>query len=154
MAVESLSPVLFESVSAVTSTPSVEVGTERTVAGEKYVYVYNPGGAATGVGVGLSRPASASAGMYSLTASSASGDLAVAFVKHATIGAAQYGWALRKGLVTVAVASGASSQSAGIKGLGANGLVATYITGAHAIPGELLTAIVSGNSGSLYINIP
>lgn len=152
MAVESVSPVLFESVSSVTATPSVELGMARTVAGEQYVYVYNSGGAATGVGVGLSRPVSAAAGLYSMTASSISGDVCGGFVKHATIAAASYGWILTKGLVTVAIASGASSQSAGPKMLGANGLVATAAAGGYII-GELTTAIVSGNNGSLYVNV-
>lgn len=151
MSVESIG-VLFEGVSAVTSTPSVELGTTRTVAGEDYVYVYNAGGAATGTGVGLSRPVSAAAGLYSVTASSASGDLCIGFVKHATLGSGQYGWALTYGLVTVAVASSASSQSAGPKALGANGLVATAAAGNHII-GELTTIIVSGNSGALLVNV-
>jgi hypothetical protein len=149
----SASPILFESISAVTATPSVDVGTVRTHDGEKYVYVYNAGGAATGTGVGLSRPASCAAGMYSCSASSISGDLCIGFVKHATIGAAQYGWALTRGRVNVAVASAASDQSAGPKALGANGLVATIAAGYYPV-GELNTAIVSGNSGYLYVNLP
>jgi hypothetical protein len=155
MSVESVSPILFEGVSAVTTTPSVELGSTRTVAGERYVYVYNAGGAATGVGVGLSRPVSAAAGIYSLSASSISGDVCGGFVKHVTIGAGQYGWALTKGLVNVAVSSFASSQSAGPKVLGANGAIATagISTGDYTI-GELTTLIVSGNSGMLLVMIP
>jgi hypothetical protein len=150
-----ISPVFFSGISFVTATPVVELGTERTESGEKYVYVHNCGGAATGVGVGLSRPVSAAAGLYSATASSASGDLCIGFVKHATIGAGEYGWALKKGLVRVAIASGASSQSAGPKMLGANGLVATAAGGAgEYVCGELTTAIVSGNSGDFFVNVP
>jgi hypothetical protein len=152
MAVESLSPILFESVSNVTATPSVELGTERTVAGEKYVYVYNAGGAATGTGVGLSRPASAAAGLYSCSASSLAGDLCLGFVKHATIGSGQYGWALVRGRVTVAVSSFISTQSAAPKQLGADGAIATLVAGGYPV-GELTTIIVSGNSGALYVNL-
>lgn len=152
MSVESVAPILFEGVSAVTSTPSVELGTERKVAGETYVYVYNAGGAATGTGVGLSRPASAAAGLYSCSASSLAGDLCVGFVKHATIGAGQYGWALTRGLVSVSIASSASSKSAAPMQLAADGAVATLVAGGYPV-GAFTTIVVSGNVGSLYVNL-
>lgn len=151
MSVENISPILFESVSAVTATPSVELGTERTVAGEKYVYVHNCGTGSTGVGVGLIRPASAFAGLYSASVSSASGDMCVGFVKHATIPTLNYGWALEDGVVTVAIASSASSLAVGAVGLGANGAVATHSAG-FAV-GQITTAIVSGNSGLLRVKL-
>jgi len=151
MSVESIAPVLFESVSAVTATPSVELGTERVVAGEKYIYVHNCGTGSTGVGVGLIRPASAFAGLYSCSVSSASGDMVVGFVKHATIPTLNYGWALTDGAVTVAISSSASSLAAGPVGVGANGAVATHTIG-YAV-GQITTAIVSGNSGLLRVKI-
>ncbi len=154
MSVQSIAPIMFESVSAVTATPSVELGTERVVAGEKYVYVHNAGISTAGVGKGLSRPVSAAAGMYSASVSAASGDLCIGFVKHAAIPTLNYGWALTKGLVTVAVASAASSQSLGLKAIGAGtGDVVTLTAGYFAV-GELTSAIVSGNSGSLFVSIP
>lgn len=151
MGVENLSPVFFKGISNVTAVPDVEIGTERSVAGEQYVYVYNAGGTAA-VGLGLSRPVSAAAGIYSVAVTSLSGDLCMGFVKHVAIPSGEYGWALTKGLVTVAIASSASSQSAGPKTLGANGLVATAGAG-NAICGELTTIIVSGNSGALLVNV-
>jgi hypothetical protein len=151
MAVESLSPILFESVSNVTSTPSVELGTERKYAGETYRYIHHCGIATAAVGLGLTRPASAFAGLYSASVSSASGDVCVGFIKHAQMTPNQYGWALIRGLVTVAVSSGASSVAAGAIALGANGVVATHTSGLPC--GQLLTAIVSGNSGSLYVQV-
>lgn len=147
-----LSPVFFKSISMVTATPDVELGVERIESGEKYRYVYNAGGAATGTGVGLSRPASAAAGIYSCSASSASGDMCLGFVKHATIPAGEYGWALIQGLVTVAVASGASTVAAGAVALGANGAIATHTVG--QVVGQILTQIVSGNSGALRVQLP
>jgi hypothetical protein len=149
-----VAPVHFDSVSLVTAVPSVALGTERIESdGSKYIYVYNAGGAATGVGVGMSRPVSAAAGLYSGSVSSVSGDWCIGFVKNATIPAAEYGWALIRGLVTVAISSSASSQSAGPKMLGAAGLIATSSTDGFKV-GELTTAIVSGNSGALYVNLP
>lgn len=152
MAFNGISPVCFESVSAVTATPSVELGTVRETGGEKYVYIYNCGGGSASVGLAMNRPASAAAGMYSCAVSSISGDTVQGFVKHAAIAAGSYGWLLKRGLVTVAVASGASSQSGGSKSIGADGVIATAGAG-YAIVGELTTAIVSGNSGSLYVNL-
>ena len=154
MTVQSIAPIMFESVSAVTATPSVELGTERTEAGEKYVYVYNAGGTTAAKGFGLSRPASAAAGLYSASVSAASGDVCVGFVKHADIGAGSYGWALKRGLVTIAVASSASDQSAGVKAIGGGtGKVVTHAA-AYFPVGELTTAVVSGNSGALFVNLP
>lgn len=145
-----ISPVFFKPISLVTAVPEVALGTVREESGEQYIYVCNAGGAATGVGVGLSRPASAAAGLYSCSASSLAGDLCIGFVKHASIPAAEYGWALKRGLVTVAVASSVSSQSAAPKQLSTNGTIATLVAGGVPV-GELTTIIVSGNSGSLYV---
>jgi hypothetical protein len=74
------------------------------------------------------------------------------FVKHADIPSGEYGWVVTRGLVTVAVASSVSSQDAGPKALGPLGVVATLGAGYYPI-GELTTAIVSGNSGALYVNL-
>lgn len=146
-----LSPVFFKGISMVTATPDVALGTIREESGELYRYIYNAGGAATGTGVGLIRPASAFAGLYSCSVSSASGDMCLGFVKHVTIPAGEYGWALINGLVTVAVASGASTVAAGAVALGANGVIATHTSGMPV--GQILTAIVSGNSGSLRVQL-
>lgn len=154
MSVQSVAPVMFESISAVTATPSVELGTERTEAGEHYIYTCHAGIATAAVGLGLSRPVTAAAGQYSASVSGASGDVCVGFIKHTEVPAANYFWALKKGLVTVSVSSFLSSQSAGPKAIG--GGVGTIVTAAAAyyIVGELTTAIVSGNSGALYVQIP
>lgn len=151
MSVNNISPIFFESVSMVTAAPKAELGTVRVENGVKYVLAYNAGGAATGTGVAMSRPASAAAGLYSGSVSSVSGDMPIGWVKHATIPAGEYGWLVTKGLVTVAVASSASDQAAGVKMLGANGLIATLGTGYPC--GELTTIIVSGNSGSFHVHL-
>ncbi len=152
MAVSNVSPIRFSSVSMVTAVAQVDVGTETTEAGYKYLYVHNCGGTAAGVGKALSRPASAAAGLYSGSVSSLAGDMPLGFVKHADIPAGEYGWVVTRGLVTVAIASSASSQSAAPKALGADGVISTLVAGAYPV-GELTTAIVSGNSGSLYVKL-
>jgi hypothetical protein len=147
------SPIFVNGISFVTATQQYELGEERIESGEKYVYVYNCGGHTAAVRLGMSRPASAAAGLYSASVSSVSGDMPLGFVKHVAIPSGEYGWILKKGRVEVAVASSASDQAAGAKALGAAGLVATLGAGYFAI-GELTTAIVSGNSGVLYVNVP
>jgi hypothetical protein len=148
-----LTPIFFKGISNVTATPDVALGTERIENGEKYIYVYNCGGNTAAVRLGMSRPVSAAAGLYSGSVSSISGDLCLGFVKHVAIPAGEYGWALTRGLVDVSVASSASDQAAGPKALGPLGLVATHAAGYFCI-GELTTAIVSGNTGALYVNLP
>jgi hypothetical protein len=96
MAFQGLDPIAFESVSAVTATPSIDVGVRRVYNGEEYVYVYNNGGAQASPGFGL--VVSALSG-YSVTVSSTSGQFAVGFVKHATLTTATYGWALVRGFL-------------------------------------------------------
>ena len=59
--------IYFESVSAVTATPSVEVGRRRIEGDEAYVYVYNTGSSTAGVNKGC--VLSAVSG-YSVTVSS------------------------------------------------------------------------------------
>lgn len=150
MTVQSIAPIMFESVSMVTAAPKHELGTERNEGGTKYLLVYNCGGSTASQGKGMSRPVSAAAGLYSGSVSSVSGDLPLGFVKHADIPAGEYGWVVTRGLVTVAVASSASSQDIGPKALGPLGVIATLTAGYYPI-GELTTAIVSGNSGALYV---
>lgn len=152
MTVQNISPIMFDGVSMVTATPKHELGTERVVSGEKYRLVYNCGGHTAAQGKAMSRPASAAAGLYSGSVSSVSGDMILGFVKHVDIPSGEYGWVLTQGLVTVAVASSASSQDAGTKAIGAAGLVATLGAG-YAPIGELTTAIVSGNSGALRVAV-
>jgi len=146
-----LSPIFMKSISMVTAVADVELGTERVESGEKYRYVFNCGIAATGTGVGLIRPASAFAGLYSCSVSSVSGDACLGFVKHVSIPAAEYGWALIQGVITVAIASSVSTPAAGCLGLGANGAVATHSAGMPV--GQSLAAIGSGNSGALRVQL-
>lgn len=148
-----LGPVFFKGISNVTAVPDVELGVERVESGEVYRYVYNCGGSSISTGKGVSRPVSAAAGLYSVSVSGALGDVCLGFVKHVAIPAGEYGWVLKRGLVTVAVASSASDQSAGPKAMGAAGIVSTFAAGLTCI-GELTTLIVSGNSGALFVNVP
>lgn len=147
-----LSPIFFKSISMVTAVPEFDLGTERNESGEVYRYIYNAGGSAATAGLGVSRPASAFAGLYSGSVSSVSGDACLGFVKHVDIPAGEYGWALKNGVVTIAISSGASTVAAGCIALGANGACATHTAGMPV--GQILTQIVSGNSGLLRVQLP
>ena len=153
MTVQSVSPIMFESVSAVTATPSVELGTERVEAGQKYVYVFNCGISTASVGVGMSRPLSAFAGIYSGSVSAASGDQSIGFVKHADIPTLNYGWALKRGSLPFTAGANAS-YVIGVKALGAAGILAATQAVGYFLVGEVLTAVASAGTGTLYVNIP
>lgn len=153
MSVANISPILFEGVSMVTASPKHEIGTERNEGGVKYVLLYNAGGSSAAVGSPMSRPVSCAAGLYSCSASATAGDMVQGYVKHAAIPSGEYGWCVTRGPVTVTVASGASSQDAGPKACGAAAAgISTLAAGGFCV-GELTTAIVSGNSGALFVNL-
>ena len=93
---QGLSPICFESVSAVTLTPSVDIGTRRTVSGCDYVYVYNTGTDTAIVGGAVVFASSASG--YSVAASAVTmTDLGVGIVNNVAIPTLSYGWVLTRG---------------------------------------------------------
>lgn len=104
-------PVEPESVSNVTATNSVDLGTVRFFNGEEYVYVYNGGTASAPVGKIM--VLSFSSG-FTLTVSSTTGyDVAFGVVKHAAIPASQYGWLITRGFSTVQNAMASTAMTAG-----------------------------------------
>lgn len=118
----SVGPILEEGVSAVTATPSVEVGVRRTYLGEEYVYCFNAG---TGT---LSQKMVAKlitgASGYSVAATAATDVFspAVGVVKHADIAASSYGWVMTKGFATVSPISALTADYV-ILACGASGSV-------------------------------
>jgi hypothetical protein len=100
-----------ESVSAVTATPSVELGTRRIVNGSEYVYAYNAltvadqrlivRGATSGTGYS-----------FSVTTTSGMGAPIMGIVENQTCAAASYCWLLTKGY-TKAIPSGVSTLAVG-----------------------------------------
>lgn len=139
---------MFESVSAVTLAPSVELGTRVTVAGADYVYCYNghtetvPVGNAAKIGSGLSG--------YTIAVSCITQvDYAIGVVKHAALPTLSYGWLMTRGFA--AFNSGASDSFAvgnplavAISGVFANKTISTgYVT---PVVGQCVGAVASGNS--------
>lgn len=92
-------PAEQESVSNVTATNSVDIGTVRFFNGEEYVYVYNAG--ADQISKGQVAVLSLNSG-FSVTASSTTGyDIAFGVCKHSTITTGAYGWLITRGFTTV-----------------------------------------------------
>lgn len=147
---QGVDPVAFESVSAVTATPSVDLGTRRTFNGEDYVYVYNAGGSQAVPG-NLMVP-SANTG-YSCTLTSVTAiDFPFGFVKHATLTTATYGWLLTRGFTNVQNGMASTALAQGdLLGVAANGKVQVYLT-ATLITGPIIGTVLqaTGSAGTAY----
>jgi len=93
-------PIEVESVSNVTATNSVDLGTVRVYNGEEYVYVYNAG--PQSITVGQCAFMSANSGFsVTVTATVDGGDFPIGFVKHTAIGTGAYGWLITRGFTSV-----------------------------------------------------
>ncbi len=103
---EGISPVLTESVSSVTLTNSVDLGTVRTFHGEEYVYVYNDTSGTVGIGQGVVM--SGYTGMSVTVSSTTFFNVCIGVVKHATLTTASYGWVLTRGFTNLLVDPNAS----------------------------------------------
>lgn len=102
MSLETISPVYFESVSAVTATPSVELGSRRTdSAGNEYIYVYNHG-RETYPGRCVYLKTASSGYTISVTNVAAAVGQFAGGINHATMLSSSYGWIMTKGLSKVA----------------------------------------------------
>lgn len=143
-------PMYSEAVSAVTATPSVQLGAVRLEAGEEYVYVYNAGNSQISIGKGAIMSAVSG---YSVTVSSVSGFGAfIGFCKHVTMTTGTYGWLLTKGFVGV-TAQGSSALVAGdvvVPGLDGSVTPQTgALTGLAA--GLVVGATASAGAGTLFV---
>lgn len=143
-----------ETPSAVTATPSVELGARRVWKGEEYVYCYNAGGAAIATSTGLGVKLVTGASGYSVAATSITDTInpCVGVVKHAAIAAASYGWVMTKGFATVPAVSNITGDYIALA-LGAAGAfveqAATSVGGSHAVCAYGLN-VNTGAGGSMY----
>lgn len=152
MTVSNVGPVLFESVSNVTATPLVEVGTVRREGDEEYIYVYNAGSSTAGVNKGV--VVSAVSG-YSVTVSSVTMvDICVGHVKHAAIPTGSYGWICTKGWIQADAHADQSFAAGALAVLAADGALTNknistgFVAPAHA---KAMAAVASGASGTFFI---
>ncbi len=141
----SLSPVSFESVSNVTASPSVQLGTVRNDSGVSYIYVYNDGNSQISQGfMGFLAGTNSLSSGYSVTvtnaASQAGGIKAVGVAHNATLTTGTYGWLATKGLVLIAPDGGGSAVS-----MNAGDVLVAGIDGAFApLAGTAATAVQLG----------
>jgi hypothetical protein len=154
MAFNSNGPIITESVSAVTATPSTDLGTRVTVNGKTYQYVYNAGNSQISPGYGAI--VSGVSG-YSVTVSSTtSADFCMGFVEHATLTTGTYGWLLQEGFCNVHAAGNVAAAAGALIGLAADGAIApkTISTGfmGNAV-GKAMAAIGSGVSGAAFVRV-
>jgi hypothetical protein len=91
-------PVAYEeSISAVTATNSVDLGSRRVDKGESYVYAYNAGGLQIDPSYGVKLVTGCSGYSVAATALADVANPCVGIVKHATLTTATYGWVMTKG---------------------------------------------------------
>lgn len=122
MSLEKISPVFFESVSNVTATNSVELGSRRWDSlGYEYVYCFNAGGEQVSPGFGMIVSTGTSGFSGTLTSVAATTHDFIGVVKHATIATAKYGWIMVKGFANVEVSANSTLTGALYLALKADG---------------------------------
>jgi hypothetical protein len=154
MAYSGNAPIFFESVSAVTATPTIEVGTVREEGDEKYIYVYNNGNSQISVGQGA--VVSGVTG-YSVTVSSTTMvDLAVGVAKHATLTTGTYGWLMTRGFAPVVAPANSGIAAGQLLVIGGDGVFAVKSISTDApaaVVGKCVVATGSAGVGHAFIRI-
>lgn len=156
MSTYGLQQLFEESVSAVTATPSVQLGTERWENGRKYIYMYNKSTSTANATYGV--VFSASSG-YSVTISSIGGEGIAGVVREAQIGPHEYGWVMVKGHTNLQL--GANDTAVTVYNdkikIDANGVFKISTGGVASIDSVIPGAPVglTGTAGSFaaYINV-
>lgn len=142
-----------ESITAVTATPNVALGTRRIEGGNEYVYVYNANTSTISVGYGCIASANSA---YSVGLTSAVGDYPVGVCVNADIAQGYYGWVQTRGFAHVYSTNGAISQQSQIV-IGAAGAFEAVVTalagGTHAVCGYSVSTITSAGTGAAYLRI-
>ncbi len=157
----SVGPVLEESVSSTTATPSRNLGDRCVYQGEEYVYVYNAGGAAIGTNLVCNFITGATGYSVAATGLTDVFNAAVGVTKNTSIANASYGWVMTKGWANVTPTSALTSAGAQtVLALGAAGQViqwaATGPTQGVAIGfalGTNASAAVSGMSAFIKTGV-
>ena len=149
---KTLAPISFESVSNVTATPSVALGTRRILNGEEYVYFCNGMVSAATAGIAMVVSLSSS---YTLTRSSVSeADFVVCFVKHADVAAGSYAWGLVRGICQIWTGSTMSTgvmATIGLNGVVATGCVTTTLSFVGPTIAKMVSASTANNQGLAWV---
>ena len=131
MAFNSVAPILMESVSNVTASPSHNLGDRIFINSEEYVYCYNAGGSTCNVGNGVKFITGASGYSIAVTSLTDVFNPCVGVIKHAQLTTATYGWVMAKGFLNVVMVSAVTADFQMI-GLGLDG---KFIQGSFAVAG-------------------
>lgn len=99
-----------ESVSAVTTDPSVNLGSRRVHEGEEFVYCYNAGSDQAIAGEGVRIVTGASGYSFSQSGVTDVYNPCIGVVKHATITTGAYGWVMTKGYQSVEMVSATTAD--------------------------------------------
>lgn len=154
----SVDPVLAESVSNVTQTGNVALGTRTVYKGEEYIYCYNAGGAAIAPGNGVKLVTGASG--YSVAATSLT-DVAnpcVGVCHNESFAAGDYGFIMSRGFRSVVMVSATTADylpialGAAGKFVSASPLTDAAAVGTNAVVGYAINAD-TGAAGSVYAAI-
>ena len=145
-----------ESVSAVTDTPSVDLGSERVWKGETYKYCFNAGGNSINAGYGVALITNASGYSVAGTGVSDTPLPCVGVIKHTTMTTDAYAWVMTKGFMTVN--TGNSILAAGVVKIGAQvvkankGLTFGVCSGAPTVPfaGYKIQSTATASDGAFY----
>jgi hypothetical protein len=141
--------IKFESVSAVTATPDVAVGTYRREGDEEYIYVYNACNSDIPPSYGciLSAVSGYSVSLSSVTDTG----FGVGIIKHATLTTGTYGWMMIKGFAQFEMGAD-NSCAAGVNlSLGTDGVFAARSISTGVLgnaPGVAMSATASSLSGT------
>lgn len=155
MSFNSVDPVLFESVSAVTSTPTVDLGTKVTYDGKKYVYVQAKTAITAGYGVMPYGNALSYRITNAGTLTGTSNTVFAGLVEHTTFSTDSYGWLLVEGAGTFATAGATVTATAQKVSLTDDGKITTWVESATtgALAGYLLStgAVATGAAASVFV---
>lgn len=145
------SPIVFESLSNVTNTNSVDLGTRIDYAGRLYVYVYNGGNSVAAPGQGVTVTGTSG---FTVTVSSVTmADMFVGCVYHTTISTAQYGWVVARGNCKIKAPANSSIAAADVLCAGNDGVWAPApVTISASIQAKATIATASAGVGEGYVN--
>lgn len=146
-----------ESVSTVTATNSVALGTRTIEGGCEYVYVYNAASHTAAVGYGMIQSLMSA---FSVTVSSAIGDICFGVVKNTALTGNYYGWLCTRGRCAIQMTNSATGNHTAATGepvyMEANGSFGSVTTGATGSTwaakacGHVLETIATNSAGAAY----
>ena len=143
-----------ETVSAVTATPSVEIGARTFYDGREYIYMYNGGSEAAKNKVVVASGTSGYTFVVTFASGAAIGCLPMGVVRNATIAAGSYGWVCTRGFVDLYNDGTASVTSGDFIVLSVNGNVRqvtfTSVVTQAVITGKLAHAMQSTDTAGTF----